>query len=201
MDETSAQFWLEVIASVAILFWTVGHWLVRRTARLLESTPIESAIEVDGEPAELRRRAAATFARGEQRSTLQRLRVDAVDDESVQWTSALPVVRYRGAMTFARAGPGRTRIAWRAAAEPPVLRFARWFTLAGAVVVLGLFLLLSELALPDPNPAIRGQVFQMVQAIHVLWPPFVFVGLARMLRRQFGADLDRVAHNLPHASV
>ena len=199
MDEASAQFWLEVIAAVAVAVWAIGHWLVRRTAAHLEAKPLESAIEVDGEPAELRLRAAATFARGQQGSTLQRLRIEDVDDNGVRWTSSLPIVRYRGEMTFARSGPGRTRIAWRAAAQAPALRAARRFTLAGAVVVLALFVLLRDFALPSPNPAVRGQVFQMVQAIHVLWPPFLYVGLARSLRRQVAADLERVAHNLPHA--
>ena len=32
---------------------------------------------------------------------------------------------------------------------------------------------------PHPDPAIRGQVFQMCQVAHFLWPPFLFAGLYR----------------------
>ena len=54
----------------------------------------------------------------------------------------------------------------------------------------------------DPNPMMRFQVFQVLQAIHLVWPPFLFTGLYRgrrvaqeVLARQF---LNGLTHNLPY---
>jgi hypothetical protein len=38
--------------------------------------------------------------------------------------------------------------------------------------------------LPSPAPAVRWQVLQTLQIAHGLWPPFLFMGLYNMGRRQ-----------------
>ena len=42
---------------------------------------------------------------------------------------------------------------------------------------------------------VRGQVFQMLQAIHVLWPPFLLAGMALAMRRRLDAEIERVIKN------
>jgi hypothetical protein len=198
MDEATAQTWLQIVGVAMAVLWAIGHWFVRRTAAQLQGVESTGTVELPGEVAELQRRAAAALVRGVQGSALQQIRIESTDDDRLRWTCAMPMVRHSGELAFTAAAPGRTRAAWRLLAQPPVLRFARWFTLGGAAVVLGLFVLLREFALPSPTPAARSQVLQMAQAIHVLWPPFLIAGLTRAMYRRVGADLDRMLHNLPH---
>ncbi|MEM8866182.1 MAG: hypothetical protein AAGF31_11620 [Planctomycetota bacterium] len=60
----------------------------------------------------------------------------------------------------------------------------------GLILGLGLPVLLlvgglvSWFILPTENPALRWQVLQTMQIAHVLWPPFLVLGLRSMGRRQ-----------------
>jgi hypothetical protein len=64
-------------------------------------------------------------------------------------------------------------------------RFARWvgaFLLVIPAVVGGLAFLLLHLAVPSTLPAIRGQSLQILQIVHVLWPPFLLTFLHARIR-------------------
>ena len=73
-----------------------------------------------------------------------------------------------------------------------------------AVLMLGLialvvgFLVMQTYVISSPNPAVRGQVFQMCQVVHFLWPPFLFGGLYRKKFSVVRAGFDTLVHNLPY---
>jgi hypothetical protein len=50
----------------------------------------------------------------------------------------------------------------------------------------------------SPDPAVRWQTFQMAQAVHFLWPPFLCGGLYRRGARAVAAQFEALAHNLPY---
>lgn len=49
----------------------------------------------------------------------------------------------------------------------------------------------------SPNPATRWQTLQMLQAVHFLWPPFLFGALYRRGVKEVVAQLEALVHNLP----
>jgi hypothetical protein len=53
--------------------------------------------------------------------------------------------------------------------------------------------------IPSPNPSVRGQAIQMVQAVHLLWPPFLCAALARHPGRMIQARVSAMIHNLPYS--
>ena len=67
------------------------------------------------------------------------------------------------------------------------------------LVVIGVPLLLWLVVVPSQVPAIRGQVFQVVQIIHVLWPPFLVYFLTKIFRRSIITTLDNI-HILAEAT-
>jgi len=62
----------------------------------------------------------------------------------------------------------------------------------GLPVIVGVGLLIWFLVIPNANPGVRGQVFQAGQVIHVLWPPFMFIGIAAAARRSTKAFVERI---------
>jgi hypothetical protein len=46
--------------------------------------------------------------------------------------------------------------------------------------------------IPSPNPAVRWQVFQTLQIVHVLWPPFMFMRFYSMGRRHSKTLIENV---------
>jgi hypothetical protein len=81
----------------------------------------------------------------------------------------------------------------------------RWLLALGRVfLLLGLaalgvgFWLIRTYVVPNADPAVRGQTFQMLQAVHFLWPPFLFGGLYRFQHHAIRAAMDTFVHNLPY---
>ena len=106
----------------------------------------------------------------------------------------------RGQLRFTPLGADRTRIDY--AVEVSAGRGLLWG--GAAFVALGLVALvvgcwaIQTWAIPNPNPGIRGQTFQMFQVVHFLWPPFLFGGIYRMQRRAVRDGFDALVHNLPY---
>jgi hypothetical protein len=50
----------------------------------------------------------------------------------------------------------------------------------------------------DLDPALRWQAVQMVQCIHFIWPPFLFVAIYRRQRTHLQTMLDAMVNNLPY---
>jgi hypothetical protein len=58
--------------------------------------------------------------------------------------------------------------------------------------LIGLSWALLTFAAPSEQPGVRGQVFQIVQAIHVLWPPFLLV----FIHKRFVAAAEAFMTNM-----
>jgi hypothetical protein len=108
-------------------------------------------------------------------------------------------VRY-GQFHFTPQGPKQTTVAYAVAlAGGRGLRVvAAVLLVTGLAALIAGVVLLQTLVVSHPVPAVRGQSFQMIQAVHFLWPPFLIAGLYRMGTRNIRTALDGLAHNLPH---
>jgi hypothetical protein len=74
----------------------------------------------------------------------------------------------------------------------------------GIVQIVGLVGLIagcwamSTYVATSPEPAVRWQSLQMLQVVHVLWPPFLFGGLYRRGVRGVRAEFEALVNNLPY---
>ena len=95
----------------------------------------------------------------------------------------------------------RTRVEY--AIEAPsgrILLGLGWlFVVLGLVALVAACTIMFTYILPNPNPSIRGQAFQMVQVVHFLWPPFLFGSLSRQPSRFVRARVEALVHNLPYS--
>ena len=95
----------------------------------------------------------------------------------------------------------RTRVEY--AIETPsgriLLGFGWLFVLLGLVALASAGTLMFGYVLPNPNPEVRGQAFQMVQVVHFLWPPFLFGSLSRQPARFIRGRVEALVHNLPYS--
>jgi hypothetical protein len=181
----------------------LGSTEVGRLEKSPDAVPeglIASHAEIPGTPADLSAKAAAVLAK-EQLKIVQRT------DERVVFEGAGPVLASavgqfvrRGELRFSPTGSDRTAVDY-AIAVPE----ARWlltlggvFQALGLVTLVALFFVITTWVIPSPNPAIRIQSFQMLQAIHFLWPPFLFGGVYRVRRRAVQARFEVLVHNLPY---
>ncbi|MBM4060683.1 MAG: hypothetical protein FJ265_06260 [Planctomycetes bacterium] len=196
MEFATASFWLDALAAGAAVVWFVGAWFVSGTARAV-AEPLRGEAEVACAPAAVLAALGRAIAGARFRSPLQGGIVESVGDGELRWRSIGPW-RHRGRLRVAGAA-GRAHVTWEIEPGRMLLTAARLVVFGGALVVVGLYFLLHELALPNENPGVRGQVFQMVQAIHLLWPPFLLAGLSRRLRRLVGDEVARAVQNAPFA--
>jgi len=67
------------------------------------------------------------------------------------------------------------------------------------LVALGVgFWLIRTCVVTHPNPGVRAQAVQMVQAVHFLWPPFLCGALYRRGRSTIRNGFEVLIHNLPY---
>jgi hypothetical protein len=221
MDPEAAELVLAVITAIGAVVWLIALSFLIASARARTAGSDEGGLadewppdwlfgsaEVEGDAAELSTRAAALLVRG---TTFPGVPLKIVEktDRHVRFerAGASPGSRsvgwvLRGELRFTPVAAGRTRVAW--GAEPVALRWLLWlggaFQAAGLVVLVTLCWALGTWVASSPDPTVRWQTFQMFQAVHFLWPPFLFGGLYRMGRRWVAAQLDALAHNLPHSA-
>lgn len=187
-----AANWLDVLALAMAGLWLAGARFVART-RALVATPLTGEAEVALPPAELGRAIAHTLAASPAGSPLGGITFEAADEREVRWNR--PVApRHRGRL-WLRGDTRRSRASWEIECGSGFVTFATALVALGGAVTLGLYLALRTWVLPSESPAVRGQVFQMLQAIHMLWPPFLLAGIARGLRRHLGTEIARTVQN------
>jgi hypothetical protein len=224
MNEQTAEWILYAITAVAAVAWLAGlrFLIASAAARKLAARSaaehmdlhepisdnlIYGAAEVPGQPDELSARAAAVLASGQTSNlglikiverTADRLTFEQAGPSDGGRCGRSPVLH--GQFRFTAQGSDRTRIDYAAS-----LAAGRGLLVAGVIVqFLGLaaiiigFVLIRTLVVPNPNLAVRGQVFQMLQVVHFLWPSFLFGGLFRLRDRWVRAAFDTLVHNLPH---
>jgi hypothetical protein len=107
---------------------------------------------------------------------------------------------HRGRFRFVATG-SRTRVEYAIAAPSGrfLIAFGWLFVAMGlAALVAGCWLMFTYV-IPNPNPSVRGQAFQIVQVVHLLWPPFLFAALSRQPARWISARADALVTNLPYA--
>jgi hypothetical protein len=222
MSPEAAQIALWVILAVGAVVWLAGLQFLlasrRRRAAPQEALGegalagegregwLSGSAEVDGEAIALASRAASALAKGSP-YTFGPVKILEKTDDLIRFERVGGDVGHqpggqlfrRGELRFTPLRPGRTRIEW--AVEPARLRFLLW--LGGLFLALGLLALvgggwaIATYVVSDPDPAVRGQTFQMLQAVHFLWPPFLCGGLYRRLSRVAPAQLEALVHNLP----
>ena len=86
--------------------------------------------------------------------------------------------------------------------HPPggvLIGFGWLFVVLGLAALVGGCWAMFAYVVPDPNPSVRGQAVQMVQIVHLLWPPFLFAALSRQPARWISARVDALVNNLPYS--
>jgi hypothetical protein len=225
MQPQAAQFVLYAITGVASIAWLAGALFVWRTARAVSAdetaTPTDDwseppapderrhtgTVEVSGQPADLSRKAAGFVAQGKLGVPVK---IISQSDEELSFEPLPAAGRWtlfrRATLQFVPFGEERTEIHYEVVSDR---NRGRWHLSAARVcVTLGLlsigvgFWLADTYLVNAPNPAARAQVWQMVQVIHFLWPPFLFAGLYRLrnrITRHWSEHLlDGLVHNLPY---
>lgn len=195
MDVATARFWLDTIAAILAVLWFAGAWFVMQTGNRL-AEPLTGTADVAQDPANVMQRFARLLVGNRPGSPLQRATIEAANDREVRW-STLGAFAHHGTAR-ASGSRDRARVEWEIVANRPALLWtARVVVAAGAVVTVGLWYALHEFAVPNTDDGFRAQVVQMVQAIHVLWPPFLLAGLARRFRREPAEEVRRAVQNAP----
>jgi hypothetical protein len=220
MSEEIARTVVIAITAVGVVVWLTSVAVMLRATRERQARALEAAerFEIDGEPVagtivgeadvegqpeELSEKLAVLLAR-DGMGPLGPVKVLARDRQQVAFESCPTpgqVSFRRGWFRLTPTGASRTRVEY--AIEAPsgqVLLIVGW-----VVVGLGLLALMFGVwleftfVLPSANPAVRAQSFQMVQACHFLWPPFLFAYLSRQPARFIRGRLDALVHNLPYS--
>lgn len=223
MDQDTAQFILNVIASVGLAVWLLGLCLLvwATQADRIEADPeaepifdpdldtaprgprLHGVVEVRGQPEELSGRAAVVLARWMVPGALA---VEERHNHRVVFGSTglarawgLAACR-RGVLDFKGVAADRTLIHYEVVLAPRrwLLGLGAAFQVIGLVVLIVGFWALSTYVVQSANPMLRYQVVQMLQVVHFLWPPFLFAFLYRALRRSVGAQVRGLVQNLPY---
>lgn len=199
MDPESAALWLNTLLAGALALWSLGAWLTWRTRAVIEE-PIVGELQLEVAPADVLERVTRMLEDAQAGSPFAHTELDQVTRDEVRWHSPTGMHRHRGILRVSGSGH-RTRVSFDIHYLGRAPQLATAVVAAGLVVTLTLYFVLREAALPHVNAGARGQVLQMAQAIHLLWPPFLFIGLARGLRRAIARELERTLRNLATAAA
>ena len=188
-----AGLWLDVLAGLAMGAWFAGARFTRVTLRLLRE-PRAGECVVAAPTSAVRDALVDALSRAQQLSPLSLARITRADDQEIAWEVTRGPQRHRGLVRLADEGP-RTRVTYGIVGEGPVLRIATAVCVLGLVVTIGLYFVLRTWVAQSPDEHVRWQVLQMVQAVHLLWPPFLLAGLARKVRSQSAEEIERIVGN------
>ncbi len=215
MTPQTAHLIVYSITAVACVIWFAGLQFLLASAReprvdnqFGEIEPskrlaIQGMVEVEGEPENLSSRAASILAKGSV-GQLGPVRIISRTAESVTFegdAASMGIGKYvrQGAIHFARVGQNKTRIEY--ALDVPhgkaLLVGGFIFQVLGLVAIAVGFLLLSTYVADARNRAVRAQSVQMVQVIHLLWPPFLFGTLYRNRQGALRGTFETFVRNLP----
>jgi hypothetical protein len=163
---------------------------------------ITGSAEVPGQPEELSAKLAEKLAR-DGLGFLGPIKITGADRREVRFEAIgdAPgaVGLRRGVVRFSGAS-NKTRIEYQVeAGSGRILLTLGWvfIALGLAALVIGLFLEFA-FVINSPQAAIRDQSFQMMQAIHFLWPPFLFAPLSRQPVKAIRSQFEALVNNLPY---
>lgn len=204
------------ITAVGFVVWLISLNLLVKSAKLVQPemrdgfaespTPnwLTGSDELEGDPTTLAAKAAEVLARG----TLGPVKIVNKTDERIVFERIDPGIANqppgrwfrRGELRFTGLRQNRTQVEW--AVEPAGFQ---WMLGVGGIVqtvgLVGLIVgcwAMSTYVAPSPDPDVRWQSLQMLQVVHVLWPPFLFGGLYRRGVRGVKAEFEALANNLPY---
>jgi hypothetical protein len=208
MDLETAQAVVVGIALIAAVVWLGSLLFLLRSAALVRSAEgggplLMGSAEVDGEAPALADKAAGLLARG----VLGPLKIVSKTADQIVFERLDPGMANQppgrwfrhGELRFTTTGTRRTRIDW--AAAPARLQGMLWAAgliqlIALATLVAGGWAMFTWVA-SSPDPILRWQSFQMLQIVHLLWPPYLLAGLYRKGMRAIAAEFAALASNLP----
>ena len=223
MTTETAQMLLAGITLVGFIVWLIGLQFLLATARVGKSETLQAAeadepwpegwltgsAEVEGQPAVLVKRAAALLVKGGAGFLGPLQIVECTNDRlaferlgPVSANQAMPNWFRRGELRFTSLGRDRTHIAWGVERAAPrwLLRVGALYQLLGLIALVAGSWTIYTLVTSSPDPAIRWQTVQMVQAVHFLWPPFLFAALYRRGVRSVRATFEALTNNLPYCA-
>ena len=205
--DTATLIWA-IILGVGALVWLLGLRAHRRAFGAEALRPTEGSVEIPVPP-ELTSRALAHLLAGGGQFLLSR--VERADAGQVVALVGLPMNPGRKGILRedARArltchlSSGLVGTAIRYSLDSRLLvdglaRWSRALLILGAVALIAVAVVMPQFVIPSENPAIRGQVFQSIQAGHFLWPPFLIAYLSRRLRGALDTRIADILSNLPH---
>jgi hypothetical protein len=204
------------ITLIGAIVWLFSLKFLAKSARLMQPVPdkgpaeppsrnlLAGSAEVEGAAKTLANKAATMLAKGtlgplkivektDGFLIFERLDANIANQPAGNWFQ-------RGELRFTALGNNRSRVEW--IVEPS--NFQWLLSVGGRVQVVGLLALVAgcwamvTYVASSPEPAVRWQSVQMLQVIHVLWPPFLFGGLYRKGVRGITAQFDALANNLPY---
>jgi hypothetical protein len=211
------------IATVLFMVWaTAVRFMLRATRERQALADLDAAsigadnspgtitgsAEVPGSPETLAAKLAERLAR-DGLGFLGPVRITGADRREVSFEAAsgtegaaasTPAGLRRGVVRFVGAG-NKTRIEYRVeAVSGRILLTLGWLFIALglAAIVVGLCLEFA-FVIPSPQPAVRVQAVQMFQAVHFIWPPFLFAHLSRQPIKLIRIQFEALINNLPYA--
>ena len=220
MDPETSKGVVIAIASIGGVAWLAGLSVLLRATRerraraheaverfdvsreSAEGTIVGEA-EVDGTSEELSAKLAKLLAR-DGLGPLGPVKIVSCDRRELVFETLGPIsgpsVGRRGWFRLAPAGK-RTRIEYAVeTSSGRVLLGLGWLILflGLAGLIAGVWLEFTYVV-PSPDPNIRTQAVQMVQVVHLLWPPFLFANLSRQPARMLRTRVESLVNNLPYA--
>lgn len=222
MEVVTARTVLCVIAAAGVATWIISLWNIAAARRgrgdrrrysqrsgdpELGGQTVVGSVEVDGEPSSLLESLVTVLATGSLAGLSLVSIVDRGDDDVVfeiqGWGGrgdggvGPPV---KGRVAFRRSSTGRTRAEYQAYVESRggLLLGAAIVQVLGLAALVGGFWALWTFVAASENPQVRLQVLQMLQAVHLLWPPFLLVFLHRRFGRLLDGTLKTTLRNLPY---
>jgi hypothetical protein len=225
MDPGIARIVVIGIAAVGAIVWIEALAAMFRASRERQSriqlagerfdvdgpqtgSTIVGEVELQGKPDDLSAKLASQLAR-DGLGPIGPVKILACDRNEISFEAAGPAAASgqsqpgmmirRGRFRLEAFG-SRTRVAYaiETSSGRLLLMFGWTFVVLGlAALVAGVWLLLT-LVVASPSAAVRAQSVQMVQAIHFLWPPFLFAHLARQPAKLVRSRVDSLINNLPY---
>jgi hypothetical protein len=216
MDTDTARIIVLAVASILAIAWLFALQAMVTAARARSFRVREAAgrfdiderfatgtyvgeVDVDGTPRGLSKKLAAMLARG----PLGPVKILACDAQEVAFESGAPSpgIPIRGGRFRLSPSGRRTRIEYAVDGSSGAgLLAGGWiFLTLGLVALVAGVWLQFRFVLPSPNPQLRGQAVQMFQAVHFIWPPFLFAYLSRRTDRVVRAGIESLVNNLPYA--
>jgi hypothetical protein len=214
MSTETAQLVLAAILVIMTIVWLTALWFLISSYRsgitspaqdgdqfgMSEQVPqhwLQGHVEVEGTADSLMEKAAALLLKASSGSLKVEKSRDGLSFERVG--PRLPGLPEKGILQFSTVAGGQTRIdyALETSVSQTLLRVAAIIQICGLLALVFGGWAIYEFVATSPNLEIRFEVLQMIQVIHILWPPFLLAGLYRARLRGQSNQFWFLLRNLP----